>query len=76
MTHIWRSVAHGFAQGPERTVTLAGGGQVTITTFWTDEDGVSLGVDLGDEPLNRKDAESVAVAMIQMSAITTPEDLG
>lgn len=74
MSGVWRSVSQGFAHGPERVVILDGGRRVTISSFWTDDEGVSVSVDAGDEPLPRKGAETVAVNIIQMAGIPGPED--
>lgn len=73
MSEVWRSVSQGYAQGPERIVTLDGGRLVKISAYWTDDDGVSVLVDAGDEPLPRRGAEAVAVSVIQMAGMPGPE---
>lgn len=76
MSEVWRSVSQGFAHGPERVVPLDGGRTVKISAYWTDDDGVSVLVDAGDEPLPRKGAEAVAVNLIQMAGLPGPEFAG
>lgn len=71
MTTVWRAVADGFALGPEREFN-AGNRRVTLTTYWSDEDGVCVNVDAGDEPLPAGLAERVAVGMIQLAALPAP----
>jgi hypothetical protein len=76
MSEIWRSMTQGFAQGPERVVTLDGGRTATISAYWTDDEGVSVLVDAGDEPLPARDAELLAVNVIQMAGMPGPEYAG
>jgi hypothetical protein len=72
---IWRNVSSGFAQGPVTSLNLRRGGQVTIQTFWTDEDGVTVHIEPPEEPMVREDAERLGLAVIQLAAIEPPEDL-
>lgn len=68
---VWEMRADGFALGPERVVTLDGQ-RVVLTPIWTDENGLSINVDAGDEPLPAGLAERVAVGMIQLAALPAP----
>jgi hypothetical protein len=69
---VWRAVADGFALGPEQEF-LEGNRRVVLTSMWTDEDGICITVDAGDEPLPAGLAERVAVGMIQLSALPAPD---
>jgi hypothetical protein len=68
---VWRIVADGFALGPEREFT-AGARTVTLSSMWSDEDGVCVNVDTGDEPLPAGLAERVALGIIQLAALPAP----
>ena len=68
----WRAVADGFALGPEREIS-AGNRTVILTSVWTDEDGVCVNVDTGDEPLPKGLAERVALGVIQLAALEAPD---
>jgi hypothetical protein len=68
---VWRAVADGFALGPEKEFN-AGSRRVVLTSSWTDEDGVCVNVDAGDEPLPAALLERVAVGMIQLAALPAP----
>jgi hypothetical protein len=69
---VWRTVADGFALGPEREY-CAGNRRVTLTSMWSDEDGVCVNVDAGDEPLPSGLLERVAVGMIQLAGLPAPD---
>jgi hypothetical protein len=73
---VWRSVAAGFAQGPERVLELDKGRRVTVQAYWTDEDGVCVAVDSGGDPLPCSAAERVAVMVIQLAGLPGPEFAG
>ncbi|UXE05193.1 hypothetical protein SEA_JAMUN_47 [Arthrobacter phage Jamun] len=47
---IWTMVSDGFAVGPVRHIRERGR-TVTLRTVWTDEDGVCVEIDTGDEPV-------------------------
>ncbi|ASR83219.1 hypothetical protein FDI29_gp49 [Arthrobacter phage Abidatro] len=47
---IWTMVSEGFALGPVREITERGR-TLTLRTIWTDEDGVCVEIDTGDEPV-------------------------
>jgi len=68
----WQMRADGFALGPERVVSLDDR-RVVLTPIWTDEEGVSVSVDTGDEPLPPALLERVAVGMIQLAAMPAPD---
>lgn len=69
---VWSCVADGFAVGPERVVDEAGR-RVILSAVWSDEDGVCVGVDAGnDEPWPAGLAERVAVGIIQLAALPAP----
>lgn len=73
MAAVWRNVAAGFALGPERVVVLAGSGRrVLVAALWSDEDGVCVNVDAGDEPLPAVLAGEVAMAVLQLAALPAP----
>jgi len=67
----WEFRADGFALGPAKVVHLEDR-RVVLTPIWTDEDGVSVTVDVGDEPLPAGLAERVAVGIIQLAALPAP----
>jgi hypothetical protein len=69
---VWRNVAEGFALGPEREIS-AGNRRVTLTSMWSDEDGVCVNVDAGDDPMPVELAERVALGIIQLAALPAPE---
>jgi hypothetical protein len=69
---VWRNVADGFAIGPEREFS-AGNRRVILKSMWSDEDGVCVNVDAGDEPLPAGLLERVAVGMIQLAALPAPD---
>jgi hypothetical protein len=69
---VWDFRADGFALGPERVVALEGR-RVVLTPIWTDEDGLRITVDAGDEPIPAGLAERVAVGMIQLAALPVPD---
>ena len=69
---VWRAVADGFALGPEREYS-AGNRRVVLAAMWSDEDGVCVNVDAGDEPLPLGLLERVAVGMIQLAALPAPD---
>jgi hypothetical protein len=62
----------GFAVGPEHTLDL-GGRTITVAAVWSDEDGVCVSVDAGDEPLPASLAERLAVSIIQLAGLPAPE---
>jgi hypothetical protein len=67
----WRNVADGFALGPEREI-CAGNRRVILTTVWSDEDGVCVTVDAGNDPMPVGLANSVALGIIQLAALPAP----
>jgi len=72
---VWRNVADGFAVGPERVISL-GSRRVVVSSLWSDEDGVCVSVDAGDEPLPAGLAERVALGVIQLAALPAPRLMG
>lgn len=72
MSAVWRNVAAGFALGPERVLLLDGGRRVVLSTVWTDEDGVCVSVDAGDEPLPAGLVERVAAGLLELAAVPAP----
>jgi hypothetical protein len=71
----WEFRADGFALGPERVISLDDR-RVVLTPVWTDEDGVCVTVDTGEEPLPPGLLERVAVGMIQLAALPAPDTRG
>jgi hypothetical protein len=70
---VWRNTAAGFALGPERVLEFEDGRRVKVSAYWTDEDGVCVAVDAGNDPLPSAAVERVAVSMIQLAALPAPE---
>lgn len=68
----WRKIASGFAQGPELILDLSRG-QANVQAYWSDEDGVTVTVDAGEDVLSREDAEQLGLAVIQMAGIPAPD---
>lgn len=71
---IWRNVADGFALGPEQVIE-GDGRAVRLSSMWSDEDGICVAVDAGDEPIPAALAERVAVGMIKLAALPVPQNL-
>ena len=67
----WEIRADGFALGRERVITWDEN-RVVLTPIWTDEGGVCVNVDAGDEPIPPQVAISVAVGMIQLAGLKPP----
>lgn len=68
---VWRNVADGFALGPERIISL-GSRRVVLSSIWSDEDGVCVSVDAGDEPFPAELAARVALGVLQLSNLPAP----
>lgn len=73
MSQIWRILAEGYAEGPARIIKAADGRDVRLASYWTDEEGVSVLVEAGDEPLPADVARRVAVDLMHLSSLTAPE---
>lgn len=55
----WSTIDDGFAQG--ESVDLGGGW--TVAPVWTAEDGVSVSIESGDEPVPARDIETFLVRL-------------
>ncbi|AYN57624.1 hypothetical protein PBI_LUNAR_50 [Arthrobacter phage Lunar] len=68
----WEVNGDGFATGPVIEVEN-GDNPVTVSAVWTDEDGVCVSVDTGDEPLKARVAYRVCAAIMELAAVSAPE---
>ncbi|UXE05400.1 hypothetical protein SEA_RENNA12_49 [Arthrobacter phage Renna12] len=68
----WTVKEDGFAVGP--TIEVENGDRpIRVSAVWTDEDGVCVSVDSGDEPLPGRVAWRVCAAMMDLAALPVPE---
>lgn len=70
--NMWTVSEDGFASGPSRVVEGAGR-EIVVSAVWSDEDGVCVALDLGDEPVPAHLAIEVIAAIAEMSAMPAPE---
>lgn len=72
----WEHNGEGFAKGPSQTITTEVDGReisVTVSAVWTDEDGVCVSIDAGDEPIPAALAGQAAAAMLEFSLLQAPK---
>lgn len=62
---------NGFATGPKVEIQEEGR-RVVVEAVWSDEDGVCVSVDAGDEPLPARLAWKVCAAMISLASTPAP----
>lgn len=67
----WTVEGDGFATGPKMEIN-DGARRVVAQAFWSDEDGVCVSVDTGDEPLPARLAWKVCAAMIALASTPAP----
>jgi hypothetical protein len=67
----WSVIEDGFATGPVEHVE-DGERVVTVSAVWTDEDGVSVSVDSGDEPLPARMVDKVWATAGKLAALAGP----
>ncbi|QGH74537.1 hypothetical protein HYQ03_gp50 [Arthrobacter phage Kuleana] len=68
----WIVKGDGYAEGPKVEVAN-GGNPVVVSSVWTDEDGVCVAVDSGDEPLPARIAFRVCAAIMELASAPGPE---
>lgn len=68
----WAVKDDGFAVGP--TIEVENGDRpILVSAVWTDEDGVCVTVDAGDEPMPARAAWRVCAAVMDLAALAAPE---
>ena len=67
----WQFRDDGYADGPAIEVEN-GEKPVTVSAVWTDEDGVCVSVDSGDEPLPARAAYRVCAAIMELASLAAP----
>ncbi|AYN56865.1 hypothetical protein PBI_ANDREW_51 [Arthrobacter phage Andrew] len=68
----WTVKGDGFAEGP--TIEVENGSTpILVSAVWTNEDGVCVSVDSGDEPLPARVAWRVCAAIMDLAAMPSPE---
>lgn len=76
MGNLWKlNPAEGYAEGPQRTFRSLRGVEVTVAAYWSDEDGVSVALETGDELMPADVAAAVAVALAELAALPAPESV-
>lgn len=65
------SVKEGFATGPAEELTDKGV-TVKVSTVWTDEDGVCVSIDSGDEPIPASLIGQLGEVMKRLAATAAP----
>lgn len=68
----WTVKGDGYAEGPAIEVEN-GENPVTVSAVWTDEDGVCVSIDSGDEPLPARVAFRVCAAVMELASTPAPE---
>lgn len=67
----WQFKGDGYAEGPAVEVEN-GAHPVTVSAVWTDEDGVCVSIDSGDEPLPARAAYRVCAAVMELACLPAP----
>jgi len=67
----WTVEGDGFATGPKMEIK-EGGRRIVAQAVWSDEDGVCVSVDTGDEPLPARLAWKVCAAVISLASTPGP----
>lgn len=68
----WSVKGDGYAEGP--AIEVANGDKpVVVSSVWSDEDGVCVSVDSGDEPLPARIAFRVCAAIMELASLPGPE---
>lgn len=68
----WNLKGDGYAEGPSLVVDNGDRPDITVSAIWTDEDGVCVAVDAGDEPLPARVAHRVCAAIMELAACPAP----
>lgn len=69
---VWSvNTDEGFAAGPVEEV-IDGDRTVLVSAVWTNEDGVAVSVDAGDEPLPSRMVNKVWAAAAKLAALAGP----
>lgn len=68
----WQFKGDGYAEGPSLVVDNGDRPPVTVSAVWTDEDGVCVSVDSGDEPLPARAAHRVCAAIMELACLAAP----
>lgn len=67
----WDVRGDGFAEGPVKTIGL-GTGAVVVSAVWSDQDGVCVSIDSGDEVIPARYVLEVAAAAVELSRLPAP----
>lgn len=67
----WTEVDDGYADGPSLVVEESGR-KVVVSAVWTDEDGVCVSVEAGDEPVPAGLAVKVWAEVLRLSKLSAP----
>ena len=70
---IWSIKGDGYAEGPAMVVDNGDRPAITVAAVWTDEDGVCVTVDAGDEPVPAAVAHRVCAAVMELAMTPAPE---
>lgn len=78
MSVEWQGTVDGFAVGPVVTVGDPAGGpvEVRLSTYWTDDEGLTVSIGHGDELIPARMLSAVAAAIARLQDLPVPTPAG